>query len=269
MSEENAIIIIDSNRHAPTTPASDTCPVWSLDLAIELWLDAKFKRSSSPRTRHAYETTLQEFRAALQFRGLDLDNVQARDDKRAMQVTRDKVKQLAQVFAGISKRGRQVKESTINHRLSVVSSFYDFCIRQEWLDYNPIEHLERAKVETYAGVKSLDFDEVAATFARLDMSKLEDVRDNALLATLLQTGRRASEVASLRWKHVTVRKGLVTLFFERCKGNKTAQDELSKEASTALLRWLHKHYGRDLAQLPGETPLFVSLARGCDPHRRG
>ncbi len=32
-----------------------------------------------------------------------------------------------------------------------------------------------------------------------------------------------------------------------------------------LLRWLHTHYGPGLAKLSGETPLFVSLARGCDP----
>ena len=244
----------------PAPPAAR--PVWSLDLAIQLWLDAKFKRSGSDRTRRAYEVTLQEFRDALQFKGLDLDSVAAQDDKVMTQVTRDKVKQLAQVFAGFSKEGRQVRASTINTRLSVLSSFYGFCIRQEWLDYNPIEHLERSKVEPYAGVKSLDFDEVTATFDGFDMSRREDVRDSALLAVLLQTGRRASEVAGLQWQHVTIRRGLVTLYFERCKGNKSATDELSKEASTALLRWLHSHYGCNLAQLAKETPLFVSLARG-------
>src|SRR5712692_17019 len=177
---------------ALTESFSDPRPLWSLDLAIELWLDAKFKRSSSMKTRKAYQDTLQEFRVVLQHVGLDLDSVASQSDKVAMQVTRDKVKQLAQVFAGFSKRGRQVRESTINHRLSVLSSFYAFCMRQEWLDYNPIEHLERSKVEPYAGVKSLDFDEVVATFGRFDLEKREDVRDSALLAVLFQTGRRAS-----------------------------------------------------------------------------
>jgi integrase/recombinase XerD len=180
-----------------------------------------------------------------------------------MQVTRDKVKQLAQVFAGFSKHaGRQVKESTINHRLSVLSSFYGFCIKQEWLDYNPIEHLERAKVEPYADVRSLDFEEVAAAFDGLDMSKAADSRDSALLAILLETGHRGTVVARLQWRHVTIRRGLATIHFERCKGNKSAYVELSKEASTALLRWIHSHYGRELARLAGDTPIFVSLARG-------
>ncbi len=250
---------------ALTTPAPDPRPVWSVDLAISQWLDAKQKRTQSARTKDAYEETIEAFRAALQHEGLDLDSVQVQDDKVAMQLARDQVKQIAQLFAGFSKRGRQVKQSTINHRYAVLSSFYAFCIKQEWLDYNPIEHLERAKVEPYADVKSLDFDDVAAMFDRFDMSREEHVRDAALLAVLLQTGRRVTEVASLRWKHVSVHRGIASLYFERCKGNKSTSDELDAKASKALMRWLHKHYGQQLARLAGDTPLWVSLARGCDP----
>ena len=92
------VTIYQDGSQEITTPAPPAArPVWSLDLAIELWLDAKFKRTSSDRTRHAYDVTLREFRDALQFKGLDLDSVAAQDDKVMTQVTRDKVKQLAQV----------------------------------------------------------------------------------------------------------------------------------------------------------------------------
>lgn len=263
---DTAITRYDNQAQALTSPIVNTKPVWSVDLAIELWLDAKFKHTGSTRTRQAYESTLSEFRAALQFHSLDLDSVAVQGDKQAMQVTRDQVKQLAQVFAGYSKRaGHQVKESTINHRLAVLSSFYAFCIRHEWLDYNPIEHLERAKVEPYADVKALDFDEIAAMFDKFDMSKPEDMRDAALLAIALQTGHRVSALAALRWKHVTLRRGIVTLQFERCKGNKQASVELDDKASKSLIRWLHRHYGQQLGKLSGDAPLWVSLARGCDP----
>ena len=265
MDDLYSLTIVESVPHAITTPAPDARPIWSVDLAIRQWIDAKQNRTQSIRTRDAYQETLEAFRAALRSQGLDLDSVQAQEDKQAMQITRDRVKQIAQLFAGFSKRGRQVKQSTINHRYAVLSSFYTFCIKQEWLDYNPIEHLERAKVQPYADVKSLDFDDVAAMFDRFDMSRSDHVRDAALLAVLLQTGRRVTEVASLRWKHVSIHRGIVTLFFERCKGNKSTSDELDGKASKALLRWLHKHYGQQLARLPGDTPLWVSLARGCDP----
>jgi len=265
MNDETSIIPY-TDTQALTSPIADYRPIWSVDLAIKQWLDAKFKHTSSTRTIQAYASTLQEFRAALQFRGLDLDSVSTQDDKQAMQVTRDQVKQVAQVFAGFSKRaGHQVKESTINQRLAVLSSFYAFCIRHEWLDYNPIEHLERAKVQPYADVKALDFEEVAAMFERFDMSREDHMRDAALLAIALQTGHRVSALAGLRWKHVTVRRGIATLEFERCKGNKRTSVELDDKASKSLVRWLHKHYGSQLGKLSGDAPLWVSLARGCDP----
>jgi site-specific recombinase XerD len=105
-------------------------------------------------------------------------------------------------------------------------------------------------------------------FNRFDMSREEHVRDAALLAVLLQTGRRVTEVTSLCWKHVSVHRGIVTLSFVCCKGNKSTSDELDGKASKALIRWLHKHYGQELARLASDTPLWVSLARGCDPRTR-
>lgn len=263
MDDTRALTIVDSDPRAIGAAEPGIYhPAWSLELAIAQWLDAKHKRSQSARTRGAYAETLQAFRAALQSQGFDLDSVQSQADRQAMQVTRDKVKQLAQLFAGFSKRGGQVKQATINHRLAVLSSFYAFCIKQEWLDYNPIEHLERSKVEAYTDVKALPFDDIAAMFERFDMSKAEDVRDAALLAIALQTGHRVTELAQLRWKHVSVHKGIVTLFFERCKGGKSASDELDALASKALMRWLHRYYGAQLGKLPAESPLWVSLARG-------
>jgi site-specific recombinase XerD len=266
MDEAFALTTMNDVTQAITIHIPTTRPVWSVDLAIKQWLDAKQKRTQSQRTQETYETTLQEFRAALQSQGLDLDSVAAQDDKQAMQLQRDRVKQIAQLFAGFSKRGRQVKQSTFNHRYAVLSSFYAFCIKQEWLDYNPIEHLERAKVEPYADVKALDFEDVAHMFDRFDMKKAEDVRDCALLAIALQTGHRVSALAGLRWRHVSIHRGLVTLFFERCKGNKNATVELDSKASKALIRWLHKHYGQELARLPDDSPLWVSLDRkGVNP----
>lgn len=131
MSDETAITIYASGDQAIIRLAPDPCPVWSVDLAIRLWLDAKLKRTQSERTRDAYEETIEAFRAALQSQGLDLDSVKAQDDKVSMQIACDRVKQIAQLFAGFSKRGHQVKQSTINHRYAVLSSFYVFCIKQE------------------------------------------------------------------------------------------------------------------------------------------
>src|SRR2546429_2037220 len=246
------VVSVDVQAQAITTAA----PLSPLDLAIVAWLDAKFKHTHSMRTLGTYRDILLQFRAALQRAGLDLDMLHTQAD-------RDQVKQIAQAFASFSARGRAVALATINNRYAVLSSFYADCIKHEraGITYNPIEHLDRAKAEPFAGVQALDFEQIAAAFEKMDMHKPEDVRDSALLMILLETGHRATVVAGLQWRHVTIRRNVVTLFFERCKGNKSAHVELSKEASAALLRWLHLHYGRDLARLPGESPLWVSLAR--------
>ena len=49
---------------------------------------------------------------------------------------------------------------------------------------------------------------------------------------------------------------------------KNTSVELDEVASMAHMRWLHTHYGQQLEKLPGDTPLWVSLARGCDPRTR-
>ncbi len=79
----------------------------SLDLAISAWLDAKFHKSSSEKTRHAYTETIGKFRASLQRAGLDLDSDRAQ------------VALMAQAFAGYSARGRVVSGATYNTRLAV------------------------------------------------------------------------------------------------------------------------------------------------------
>ncbi len=80
----------------------------------------------------------------------------------------------------------------------------------------------------------------------------------------LATGRRASEITSLQWRHVRITGGRkqseqkVTLTFEHCKGDKTMHDELDKDVTAILLDYL---YGKQLGVLPGDTPLWVSFSR--------
>lgn len=67
------------------------------------------------------------------------------------------------------------------------------------------------------------------------MSKAEDMRDCALLAIALQTGHKVSALAGLRWQHVSMHRGIVTLFFERCKGNMNATVEYRRQSIKGTL----------------------------------
>lgn len=223
------------------------------DLLVIAWLDAKFHHSGSERTRDDYETTIRHFRAWLHQQGIDLYG------------DAGQVALIAQAFASHSARGKQVKPTTYNHRLAVISSCYLYAKKQPpgselRIEYNPIESLDRAKVQQYASAQPLAGDIVAEALAAIDQETLHGKRDYALLSILLQTGRRAQEVADLTWGNIQMNKGRATLTFEHTKGNETMIDELPANVTDALLRWLHAYYGEDFENLADETPIWVSLA---------
>ncbi len=240
MSEETAITSIVTSR--------------TIDLVVYAWLDAKFHKSGSEKTRKAYTDAINQFRGLLSSQGLDLDS-----DPAAVSLA-------AQVYAGFSARDRQVAPATRNQRLAVISSFYAYAHKQGpqsplYLEYNPIDSLERAKVQEYAGARALPDDVIAEALASINQRELAGQRDYALLSVLLQTGRRAQEVESLLWEDVSLHKGRATLTFTHCKGNEVMVDELPTAVTEALLRWLRAYYGPNLDQLPPASPLWVSLAR--------
>lgn len=226
----------------------------NLDVAVYSWLDAKFHKSTSEKTRKAYTDTITQFRGLLSTQGLDLDSDPGR------------VALMAQAYAGYSARGKQVAPTTYNHRLAILSSFYTYAKRQNpsspfYLEHNPIDPLDRAKVQAYAHAQPLDGDFIAEALSKIDQEAQIGKRDYAVLSVLLQTGRRAQEVASLTWGNVRLHKDRATLTFERTKGNETMIDELPANVTNALLRWLHDYYGANLGTLALESPLWVSLAR--------
>lgn len=221
-----------------------------LDVLIYGWIDAKARKSGSEKTKKAYEDTLLQFRAGLQRQGLDLDG-QAEQDIAAIAL-------IAQAFSSWSARARQVRPATINQRLAILSSFYEYAIRQGALKVNPIHRVERARVQQYGKSKALESSTVEQKLAAIDRSSLQGKRDYALLAVLLDTGRRVSEVCSLHTSNLELNAGRFAVTFEHCKGNETMRDTLSYAASHALMEWLEAYYGADYMR--ASHPLWIILA---------
>src|ERR671932_2327596 len=138
----------------------------TIELAIAAWLDAKHQRSGSQLTHDIYGETLARFRAYLHARNLDLDGgitPEDRADETAAKVTA--LALLAQAWAGLG----HPKAASFNQRLAVLSSFYKFARKQGLLRMeNPIERVERAKVQRYAGAQPLDYQEVRQRIADID-----------------------------------------------------------------------------------------------------
>lgn len=255
-------------KGAPMTPSTnppdpltalatvEVIPLSAIDLAVAAWLDAKGRRSH--KTHVAYTSTITQFRAALRAKGLDLDTL-ARDDGRGRNQRRD-ITLIAQAFASFSARGKTIASATFNQRLSILSSFYDYAKARDFLEYNPVDAIDRQKVQPYAKARALPPETTSTALKGIDRDMLLGARDYALLAVYLQTGRRLSEVASLRWENLTILGNLVTLTFEHCKGDKTMIDTLSRPTGRALLSYLHQHYGPELSRLDGASPIWVNLS---------
>lgn len=220
-----------------------------LALAVAAWLDAAYRRSGSGRTVAAYRETLTRFTEALASVGLELTS-----DARAVAL-------VAQRWAWAGQRG-DVAPATAAMRLTILSSFYAFAAKRglAGIASNPIDRIERPRVQQYARARALDPASVKRALAgvrqRADAGDLLALRDLAYLRVALTTGRRLAELAGLRWRDVRSDGATVTLTF-RAKGGRLMRDALAPDVARDLLRWLHAWYGGALAALAGDAPLWV------------
>ena len=246
--------------HLPT-PATGGDAGSRVLLARAAWLDTKAGRSGSTKTAHynaeterwegAYPDTLDSFRDELVALGLDLDS---HTDAVALAAQR----WAAQRSVKANRLG-EISPATYNQRLAVISSFYVFARRRGLLHVdNPIDQLERRMVQRYHKAVALSPETVAAALAAIDRSDLVGQRDYALLSVAVATGQRASELASLRCRHVQHGRPLVVTF-ERTKGGKSVRKPLPPNTGQALARYLTTLHGEAWPKA-GDAPVWVSLS---------
>jgi integrase len=216
------------------------------------WLHEKSTRTGSAETKAAYTDVFQQFRWRLQSAGLDLDG-----DKQA-------VKEAAQVWAGESKiPGRQVSPATYNQRLAILSSFYRYAVKNGYLETNPVDLVERRPNKAYKSATPLDSKAVQRALKAIDRTTLEGKRDYALLLIGGTTGRRASELANLRWRDLQIVGSQILVTWSRCKGGKVMHDRLTEKVSRALLDYLLSVHGAELGRLPADTPVWVRTSHNA------
>ena len=107
------------------TAITTLATISNVDLALAGWLDA---HQGSVKTLTAYQSTLTAYRATLAQIGLEVDS----------DVTQ--VVMMAQRFASFSSRRGRASNTTINQRLAILSSFYEYALSASLLriEVNPI-----------------------------------------------------------------------------------------------------------------------------------
>jgi site-specific recombinase XerD len=210
------------------------------DQALYAFLIEKGNRSGSRRTVESYSRMLWPFFAE---RSLTPDRVKPADV-------------LAWVH-GIGRSGRTPSGTTVGARIACLSSFYRFLIRMGLVVSNPCDAVERPRtVQSVA--RGYSADEVRRLLAVVP-DTVAGRRDRAILLTLVLTGRRRTEVISLKAGDLSL-EGDAPMYRYVGKGHKTGRRELPRPAFEAIVATL-ADAGKELASMAPDESLWQAAAR--------
>ncbi len=249
---------------------SDTALVLSqftIEASIAEWLKQKeTTRSGSLKTITAYRDTIQQFRNYLSPFRLDLLGNPIDIARVAPIWASTRLPTRLKKDGTPSKRHQgEISNSTYNQRLAILSSWYTFVQEVYKLEIpNPIKDVAKRKVQAYAAALPIEPDVVETGLEGINRNRLQGLRDYAILAVALYTGRRASELVGLRGEDVTIQgKGKAARLLLRfhCKGGKIEYNKLDEETSVVLLEYLHAQFGKHLLTIPPDAPIWVSFSK--------
>jgi len=142
--------------------------------------------------------------------------------------------------------------STYNRRYASLGSFARWCIKQGWLDADPLLGLERRK-QARGGVRALDPEQVEAV-----LRSIRDLRDRALFWLIYEGGLRASEALAIEISDVDWAERAIRILG---KGDRPREAFFSRRVSRYLDDYL-KSRGQ-----PSAGPLFVTHRKARSPRR--
>ena len=154
--------------------------------------------------------------------------------------------------------GKVLGQSSINQRLSALSSFFTFAQGRGLRPDNPVEGVKRDSVTPYGKATWLSpkRNEDRRLLAMVDDSTIQGKRDKAILLLALTAALRVGELASLTVGALR-RQGASAFLTYRRKGGHIEEIPLAKEAAAALAVYLATR-----ADVTGDSPLFVATDRG-------
>ncbi len=139
----------------------------------------------------------------------------------------------------------ELDKATLNYHLIALRSFLKFCAKRN------INALSAEKIELARSFRKqvtfLNEDELARLFAQPDTTKVNGVRDRAILELLFSTGLRVSELAKLDRDSINLKR---REFLVRGKGQKDRPVFVSDSAAKWIERYLE-------IRQDNSKPLFI------------
>lgn len=143
--------------------------------------------------------------------------------------------------------------ATIARRLAALKAFYQFLLRQKYVEKDPTANLESPRLEKRLP-KVLSVKEVELLLKQPDTATAAGMRDKAMLELLYATGIRVSELVCLKISDVNLEMGYI-----RCTG-KGSKERIVPMGSIAIrsVREYLAHGRNRLVKDKSETSLFVN-----------
>ena len=154
---------------------------------------------------------------------------------------------------------------TINNRLSALSSLFNHLIQHQVIRINPVQAVKRMRINSdRVEAKVLSPQEVRKMFNAPDRTKLQGLRDRAILGILFFTGARASEVCRLKVKDYYEEQGFWIMDFV-IKGGKRNRLAVNQELQIILSDYFdhsgHSDSKNDPLVLPAISHPSLELLR--------
>jgi len=152
-----------------------------------------------------------------------------------------------------SSRGR-ASHSTTHHYFVVLSTFFNWAVREGFLSENPLATIKVARPKARV-IQPYTADEIQAMLRVCDWDYQHNARflgsrNRVIILTFLDTGARLSELAGMKLSHVDTEKGWIRA---QGKGNKERVVRIGKLAQKALWTYLTwRPEGRDEVWLSEE-----------------
>lgn len=151
----------------------------------------------------------------------------------------------------LKRKGRAT--TTISRNLASIRSFYNFLIRDHYIDNDPSQNLESPKIDKRLP-KILSVVQVDRLLQMPEVNSVAGLRDKAMLELLYATGIRVSELVSLNIDDLNLNMGLIKCFG---KGSKERIIPLGSLAIESINNYLD--YSRvKLNKKPDENALFLN-----------
>lgn len=118
--------------------------------------------------------------------------------------------------------------------LSALRNFFDWCVQEGEIKYNPCDNVDSPKLGKYLPAV-LSVEEVSAIIDSVDLKSATGKRDRAILEVLYGCGLRVSEAATLRISRIDFEEGFVDVIG---KGDKQRLVPLGEMAADAVKAYL-------------------------------